>query len=144
MHTSVFPFVVLDVSYSQCWCGFSPAGVTVVDDSECDFECSGNDDEQCGGYQRMSLYSFSDDTCDTFTEEGCFADSSDSRLLTEMIRRNTMSAEVCTTHHRRARYRQCPEDRSELAHPVQFIPPPPTYYEKCAPPATCSTILFKA
>lgn len=66
--------------------------------------------ERCGGYERMSLYSFSGTPtpvaptmtsapqpvtpCDTFTEEGCYVDSTSDRIMTQVVSDPNMSAEV--------------------------------------------------
>lgn len=85
---------------------------------ECDIPCEGNEDEDCGGYLALNLFAFTDGTlppapvaptpapmpippCDTFTLEGCFADSKSGRIMEEAsVGADEMSAEVCA-HERK-------------------------------------------
>jgi len=44
---------------NECWCHFdAPKKEDLVDKSECDLPCSGDDKEKCGGANRMSVWTF--------------------------------------------------------------------------------------
>lgn len=93
----------------KCWCGDEPDPLIEADASECDFPCVGNEDEICGGYTKMSLYCFTDTptapspvappaptpSCDTFTDQGCFIDQKQDRIMSTVSVRSPMSAQVC-------------------------------------------------
>lgn len=47
----------------ECWCGVGTPEETYelygqLDDSECDYECTGIATEACGGFFAMSVYAF--------------------------------------------------------------------------------------
>lgn len=46
---------------SQCWCGGEETDLTKHGESTaCNYECPGNPDEVCGGFNAMSVYEFID------------------------------------------------------------------------------------
>ncbi|KAL0938080.1 copper radical oxidase [Colletotrichum truncatum] len=51
-----FPFAGLEFA-SECWCDYSLGSIaTKKDDSECSYTCTGNKNQVCGGYDRLSVF----------------------------------------------------------------------------------------
>eukprot|EP00903_Cladosiphon_okamuranus_P010393 g9831.t1 len=99
----------------ECWCGEAGSDYTVYGEAvgECIMACTGDSDEDCGGYDRMSVY-LNDDVTEPVdpvdpvdpvgpvdpTEEagylGCFGDERGDRVFVAVVMESVeMSAEIC-------------------------------------------------
>eukprot|EP00752_Nemacystus_decipiens_P013406 g11871.t1 len=89
----------------ECWCGSGTPEETYelygeLDDSECDFECTGVATENCGGFFAMTVYAYAAPAptpAGTLVALGCFQDALDPRIF-PMLGSNSqteMSAEFC-------------------------------------------------
>lgn len=68
-------FVLLRVA--KCWCGGQDTYARHGESTSCDYECSGNPDETCGGFNAVSVYSYPGRN----SYEGCFADKKGDRIM---------------------------------------------------------------
>ncbi|CAB1116227.1 unnamed protein product [Ectocarpus sp. CCAP 1310/34] len=62
----------------ECWCGIHPALARhgELDIDSCDFPCAGNEEETCGGFDKMTVYDIQAVNGGTGTDyEGCFRDA---------------------------------------------------------------------
>ncbi|OBT51039.1 hypothetical protein VE04_08574, partial [Pseudogymnoascus sp. 24MN13] len=89
----------------ECWCGTGPAGGGLAPLGECDYPCSGDASQLCGGSRRLSLYVNSaltgpqqPTTVGNYEYKGCVTDLQSSRTLTgDMLRSDDMTLETCAT-----------------------------------------------
>jgi len=90
--------------YGECFCGASVAG-TQIAESNCNFPCTGNSSETCGGNDILSVYqdpTFLPDDTSTISDyqsSGCWTDDSPSgRALVyqqNQLDPTTMTVEEC-------------------------------------------------
>lgn len=65
-------------SSSKCWCGGDDTDYAKHGEStSCHFECSGNPDETCGGFDAVNVYAYPGET----SYLGCFADKKGDRVM---------------------------------------------------------------
>lgn len=82
----------------QCWCGDSD--LTSADYSRhgsgnCNYECAGDADLACGGFDAFSLYNTENATEPSDPSYlGCFADERDNRVFTDKFSSNDMTPAV--------------------------------------------------
>ena len=89
--------------YGECYCGASVAGVQVPD-SQCNYPCSGNSSEACGGSYILSVYqdtTFPQTNSSVITDyipSGCYTEGTNGRSLVyaqDNLNSSTMTVEVC-------------------------------------------------
>lgn len=70
---------------SQCWCGSGASDIYQHGFTTCDYPCSGDNTEVCGGYLATSLYEMNglpSDPPDGTKYIGCYKDAPRNRVLT--------------------------------------------------------------
>jgi hypothetical protein len=89
--------------YGECFCGASVAGPQ-IDESNCNYPCTGNQSETCGGNDILSVYqdpTFPADNTSTISDyqsSGCWTDDSpNGRTLVYLqdLDPSTMTVEEC-------------------------------------------------
>jgi len=102
---------IAGMSGAQCFCGNSLGySAVVVVDSSCPVNCPGNADQDCGGFQRLSLFSTNGTpsvnpapvippTIGNYTYQGCLIDPPGSHVLNAIsTSSNNMSLEFCASY----------------------------------------------
>ena len=90
----------------ECWCGDEPAGGALAPLGECDYACTGDATEACGGSRRLSLYHNAaltgpqqPATVGNYEFYGCVTDSQGQRTLPEdMLRSDALTLETCASY----------------------------------------------
>lgn len=63
--------------------------------AECDFVCSGNTEQVCGGQWAMTVYEYAQpEPVPTYAELGCFSDAANNRVMHYVTKSPEMTAEV--------------------------------------------------
>lgn len=81
----------------QCWCGAAGTDIDVNGPGTCDYACTGDAGETCGGFFAFSAYEYTDGVVVPPTSVvylGCFVDSKSARIMTFKSSSGSMSAEV--------------------------------------------------
>lgn len=75
----------------QCFCSVKGDELDHKESTACNFKCTGDTSQTCGGFDAISVYSFGGGApappapapveASKYTYMGCFADSKDNRLL---------------------------------------------------------------
>lgn len=65
----------------RCWCGNDGISYDRYGEGSCDFACSGDTEEICGGYDAFNLYRIDSDLASPADYIGCFADDKLDRVL---------------------------------------------------------------
>lgn len=90
----------------ECWCGDEPAdGSGLAPLEDCNYACTGDATEACGGSRRLSLYHNAaltgpqqPATVGKYNFYGCVTDSQGQRTLTgDMLRSDDLTLETCAT-----------------------------------------------
>ncbi|KFY20044.1 hypothetical protein V491_04033, partial [Pseudogymnoascus sp. VKM F-3775] len=89
----------------ECWCGSEPSTGTLAPLGDCDYACTGDATQACGGSRRLSLYHNAaltgpqqPATVGNYEFQACVTDSQGLRTLSEdMLRSDDMTLETCAT-----------------------------------------------
>lgn len=71
----------------ECWCGFSLAGSSSVNAIDCDYPCTGDSSQACGGPTRLTVYQSAsrlpkvNPGVNGYSSIGCYSDSVTARVL---------------------------------------------------------------
>lgn len=94
----VFPLFCVTFS-PQCWCGDANTDYDKHGTSHrCNYRCSGNGDEHCGGHLAMNVYEYHDvapvPEPDNAMAKGCYKDVGDDRIMRGKYTSRYMTTEV--------------------------------------------------
>jgi hypothetical protein len=92
-----FKFYGLEYS-SQCFCGnVFQDGYPKVEDGDCNYVCSGDNSENCGGFWRLDLYSATGASVPTINYNllGCYVDDSNRALRDKFHEDDKMTPLLC-------------------------------------------------
>lgn len=80
----------------QCWCGDAYTDYDKHGRSDrCNYRCSGDDDQRCGGHDAMNVYAYPDkDVADHAARVGCYKDVGDDRIMRGKYTSEHMTNEV--------------------------------------------------
>lgn len=94
---------------AECYCD-NVIEVTKEDDSDCNMACNGDDSEDCGASNRLTVYQYNGTTAlgpvenpgpDGWTSLGCYTDSTAARTLTHQVSTDggaaDMTIALCTS-----------------------------------------------
>lgn len=84
---------------TQCWCGDTNSNVYKYGSATCDYPCTGDAEETCGGYAAMSVYEYGglpgSEIPDGTKYLGCYKDVRFDRALSlKLTSSNDMTHEV--------------------------------------------------
>ncbi|ADV23630.1 glucan endo-1,3-alpha-glucosidase agn1 [Cryptococcus gattii Ru294] len=98
--------------YDECYCGNSLDSSKAADNSQCQYACTGDSSQKCGGVTRLGVYSLGSPTTTTTTSPassttstsaatyvGCYKDNGDNRTLNGSKKiSSSMTASVCNSY----------------------------------------------
>ena len=95
MHDNEYTPPVLLPLLFQCWCGAAGTDISVNGLGVCDFACSGDPGETCGGFFAFNAYEYIDGgSPTTMVDVGCYVDSKEARIMTLQTSSGDMTPEV--------------------------------------------------
>ncbi|MCJ1255436.1 hypothetical protein MMC24_003252 [Lignoscripta atroalba] len=89
--------------YGECFCGTTVKGAATTQD-QCTFPCTGNNDETCGGSDRLSIYMdptfppIDETTIVDYSPLGCYTEGYSGRAVAyrqEQLSTTTLTTETC-------------------------------------------------
>lgn len=88
----------LGVTYTpyQCFCGTASSSSAVTN---CDYPCTGDSSEICGGFNAINLYVYGAGDDDTGVYLGCYGDSKSGRIMGNKVSNPGMNAQVLDESH---------------------------------------------
>ncbi|CAM9872583.1 unnamed protein product [Ectocarpus sp. 6 AP-2014] len=85
----------------ECWCGIHPALAThgELDIDSCDMACQGTEGENCGGFDKMTVYDIQAVNGGTGTDyQGCFRDALPRAMPGNPLVFDAMTNKLCVDH----------------------------------------------
>ena len=111
--------------YGECFCGDTVSGPATTQD-QCNYPCSGNNSETCGGFDRISIYmdpTFAPTdktTISDYVSMGCYTEGYNGRAVAfqqNQVNSSTLTTEICLQTCKNSNY---PLAATEYA--GQFVP----------------------